>query len=212
MTEYTWSPLTLNWISLKPPASEADTSMVSVFQPCALAKRSYILYRSPAKMAASSPPAAARISTMMSLSSAGSAGMSMNLMSSSSAGSFASIPAISSCANSFMSGSASISLASAEVVGTPARIRAPSSRGDPGLRTPWPGGCIPSDRRARRGRPSSPLQVLVGLDDLRRASRACPLSCMMGAVLLERGCAVLARPARQRAPAAKQVRNRAPMR
>ncbi len=61
--------------------------MVSVFHPCADAKRSYILYRSPAKMAASSPPAAARISTMMSLSSAGSAGMSMNLMSSSSAGS-----------------------------------------------------------------------------------------------------------------------------
>ena len=112
MTEYTWSPLTLNWISLKPPASEADMSIVSVFQPCALANRSYILYSSPAKMAASSPPAAARISTMMSLSSAGSAGISMNLISSSSAGSFASMPAISSNANSFMSGSASISLAS----------------------------------------------------------------------------------------------------
>ena len=88
-------------------------SIVSVFQPCALANRSYILYSSPAKMAASSPPAAARISTMMSLSSAGSAGISMNLISSSSAGSFASMPAISSNANSFMSGSASISLASA---------------------------------------------------------------------------------------------------
>ena len=65
-------------------------------------------------MAASSPPAAARISTMMSLSSAGSDGMSMNLMSSSSAGSFASMEAISSWANSFMSGSESISLASAK--------------------------------------------------------------------------------------------------
>ena len=70
--------------------------MVSVFHPCSAAKRWYILYRSPANSAASSPPAAARISTMMSFSSAGSDGMSMNLMSSSSAGSFASMAAISS--------------------------------------------------------------------------------------------------------------------
>ena len=40
--------------------------------------------------------------------------MSMNLMSSSSWGSRASMPAISSCANSFMSASASISLAAAK--------------------------------------------------------------------------------------------------
>ena len=65
-------------------------------------------------MAASSPPAAARISTMMSFSSAGSAGMSMNLMSSSSWGSLASMEAISSWANSFMSASESISLAASK--------------------------------------------------------------------------------------------------
>ena len=74
-------------------------------------------------MAASSPPAAARISTMMSFSSAGSAGMSMNLMSSSSWGSLASMEAISSWANSFMSASESISLAASKSSHGAARTR-----------------------------------------------------------------------------------------
>ena len=86
--------------------------MSSIFHLREEQKRSYILNRSPAKMAASSPPAAARISTMMSFSSAGSEGMSRNLMSSSKLGSLASAAEMVSWANSFMSGSPSISLAS----------------------------------------------------------------------------------------------------
>ncbi len=113
MTEYTLSPEILNSMVLNPPASDGLEDRTSIFHLREEAKRSYILNRSPAKMAASSPPAAPRISTMVSFSSAGSAGMSMNFTSSAMPGSFASIAAISSWANSFISGSASISLAAA---------------------------------------------------------------------------------------------------
>ena len=99
------SPETLNSMDLKPPASEGLASSTSTFHLCASQKRWYILKRSPAKMAASSPPAAERISTMVFFSSLGSPGMSMNLMSSSSWGSLASFSAMSSWSMAFSSGS-----------------------------------------------------------------------------------------------------------
>ena len=95
---------------LKPPASPGLELSTSIFQPRPAAKRSYMLYRSPAKIAASSPPTPARISTMVFLSSLGSAGISRYLISSSRPGIFSSLAEMSSCSISFSSASASRSI------------------------------------------------------------------------------------------------------
>ena len=118
-------------MDLKPPASEGLESSTVIFHFLDSMKRWYILNRSPAKMAASSPPAAERISTMVSFSSIGSPGMSMILMSSSSWGSFASFSEISIWSISFSSASAascSISLATSMSSRAPRYSRAAFTR------------------------------------------------------------------------------------
>ena len=120
-------------MDLKPPASLGLESSTVVFQPRDSQKRWYILYRSPAKMAASSPPAAERISTMVFLSSLGSLGMSMYLMSSSSWGSFSSFSEMSIWSISFSSASVvsrSISLAASMSSSAPMYSREAAMRSD----------------------------------------------------------------------------------
>jgi hypothetical protein len=58
----------------KPPASDGELSIDSTSSPDLSAYLSYIRSRSPAQIAASSPPAADLISTITSLASAGSEG------------------------------------------------------------------------------------------------------------------------------------------
>ena len=78
--EYTLSPVIIMITSLYPPIPVTLASITSVFQPCASAYFWYILKRSPANNAASSPPAAPRISMMIFLSSFGSFGKSKILI------------------------------------------------------------------------------------------------------------------------------------
>ena len=115
---YTFSPVTLKMISLKPPAAPSVKLEIAIFQPFISQYLVYMRNKSPANSAASSPPVPPRISIMTFLSSSGSAGTRSNLMRSSISGICFSAVAISSRAISFISGSssvASISLASCNV-------------------------------------------------------------------------------------------------
>ena len=83
---YTLSPVTLQIISLYPPAAPSLALDTSNFQPLVSQNLAYIRKRSPAKIAASSPPVPPRISRMAFLLSCGSAGTSNSLISSSNSG------------------------------------------------------------------------------------------------------------------------------
>ena len=105
---YTLSPVTEQIISLKPPAAPSLALDTSSFQPFVSQYLEYIRNRSPAKMAASSPPVPPRISRIAFRSSCGSAGTSSSLISSSSSGMRTSQRFASSRAISFISGSDSL--------------------------------------------------------------------------------------------------------
>ncbi len=87
--------------------------MTSTFQLLRSAKREYIRYRSPAKIAASSPPVPARISKNTLLSSCGSLGSNKVCNSCSSVCRVCSAVLISSCAIAFMSLSESLAISCA---------------------------------------------------------------------------------------------------
>ncbi len=93
--------------SLYPPEDPSVQLLISHCQPFVSKYFRYMRSRSPANIAASSPPAPPRISRTAFLSSSGSAGMSMSFISSSSSGILSSLLAISSRAISFISGSSS---------------------------------------------------------------------------------------------------------
>ena len=95
-------------ISLNPPDEPSVKLDTAVFQPFDSQYLVYILYRSPAKMAASSPPVPPRISITTFLLSSGSAGISSSLISSSIGAICGSISSISARAISFISGSCSL--------------------------------------------------------------------------------------------------------
>ena len=99
----------MNDISLYPPSPVSFSFKTSIFQCFLSAYIEYILYKVPANNAASSPPAPALISQIMFLSSSGSFGISNIFSSSSIFGSFSLFSYNSSSANSFISGSFSIS-------------------------------------------------------------------------------------------------------
>ena len=112
---YTSAPDTEKSTSLNPPTAPSDTYVIATCQPFDSQKFLYILNRSPANSAASSPPVPARISISTFLASSGSFGISAIFISSSSCGCSSSFIASSSRAISFISGSLSlarISLAS----------------------------------------------------------------------------------------------------
>ena len=81
--ENTFSPEIDKIISLYPPTSPSDKAIICVFHLFKSLYLWYILYKSPAKIAASSPPVPARISRITSLASALSLGKSINWMDSS---------------------------------------------------------------------------------------------------------------------------------
>ena len=105
---YTLSPVTLQTTSLNPPAVPSFALETSIFQPLVSQNLAYIRKRSPAKIAASSPPAPPRISRIAFLLSCGSAGTSISLISSSNTGRRSWLLSISSFAISRISASDSL--------------------------------------------------------------------------------------------------------
>ena len=97
-------------ISLYPPTAPSETSVMLNVQPFMSQYRLYMLNKSPANRAASSPPVPARISIWTFFASSGSLGTKRSLISSSNCGWRASFACNSSRAISFMS--VSFSLAS----------------------------------------------------------------------------------------------------
>ena len=94
-------------ISLYPPTAPSDTSVILSVQPFMSQYFLYILKRSPANKAASSPPVPARISICTFFASSGSFGTRSSLISSSNLGCRLSFSCSSSRAISFMSASSS---------------------------------------------------------------------------------------------------------
>ena len=82
-TPYTPSPVTFITTSLKPPELPSLALLISYFHPLFSTNLVYMRNRSPAKIAASSPPVPPRISTIAFLLSCGSAGISNSLICSS---------------------------------------------------------------------------------------------------------------------------------
>ncbi len=96
-------------ISLNPPDVPSLELVISVVQPLSSQNLEYILYKSPANIAASSPPVPPLISKITFLSSSGSAGISRYLIFSSNSGRVSLYSDSSSLANSLNSLSDSFS-------------------------------------------------------------------------------------------------------
>lgn len=86
LVPYTFVPFTVKTTSLYPPTVPSLKLETSTFQPFISQYLVYIRNKSPAKIAASSPPAPPRISTIALRSSSGSSGISISLISSSNCG------------------------------------------------------------------------------------------------------------------------------